>query len=111
MDRRAFLGTAAAAVVAAGGIELEAQRAAGPEVEIPASIRALKPMTSGVVPIPEQERRGRIEKARRLMVEQKIDALLIEPGSSMIYFTGVQWGLSERPFCCVIPAKGEIAYI
>src|SRR6185369_3116867 len=74
-------------------------------------IRALKPMTDGIVPISDQERRARVEKARRLMAEQKIDALLLEPGSSMLYFTGVQWGLSERPFAAVIPAKGEIAYI
>ena len=29
----------------------------------------------------------------------------------MFYFTGVRWGLSERPFVCVIPAKGELAWV
>ena len=57
------------------------------------------------------ERRGRIEKARRLMRENKIDAIYIEPGTSMFYFTGMRWGTSERMFAVVIPARGEIAWV
>ncbi len=68
-------------------------------------------MTAGIAPIADDERRARIEQARRLMAEQKIDALFVEPGSSLFYFTSVQWGLSERPFGMVLPARGEIAYI
>src|ERR671915_18748 len=40
--------------------------------EIPESIRKLKRMTEGIVPITLDERKGRIEKARRLMRENKI---------------------------------------
>ena len=29
----------------------------------------------------------------------------------MFYFTGIRWGLSERPFVCVLPAKGEAAWV
>jgi len=29
----------------------------------------------------------------------------------MFYFTGVRWGLSERPFVSVIPAKGDLAWV
>jgi Xaa-Pro dipeptidase len=29
----------------------------------------------------------------------------------MFYYTGVRWGLSERPFVLVIPARGEPAYV
>ena len=68
-------------------------------------------MTDGIVPITIDERRARIEKARRLMAENRIDAILLEGGSSMFYFTGVRWGLSERPFVAVIPAKGELAWV
>ena len=68
-------------------------------------------MTAGIVPITDDERRARIEKARRLMAENGIDAILLEGGSSMFYFTGVRWGLSERPFVAVIPAKGELAWV
>ncbi|MEO8682276.1 MAG: Xaa-Pro peptidase family protein, partial [Vicinamibacterales bacterium] len=43
--------------------------------------------------------------------DNKIDAIYLEGGSSMFYFTGVRWGLSERPFVAVIPAKGEIGWV
>src|SRR4030095_13167312 len=33
------------------------------------------------------------------------------PGTSMAYFVNVRWGLSERPFLLVIPAKGGLAYV
>ena len=36
-----------------------------------------------------------------------IGAVLIEPGSSMIYFTGVRWGRSERPTLALLPREGE----
>jgi Xaa-Pro aminopeptidase len=68
-------------------------------------------MTAGIVPITSKERRGRIEKARRLMAENHLDAVILEGGSSMFYFTGVRWGLSERPFIAVLPAKGEMAWV
>ena len=57
------------------------------------------------------ERQGRIEKARRLMAQNGIDALLLEGGSSMFYFTGVRWGTSERPFVVVLPARGDLAWV
>src|SRR5688500_10690297 len=68
-------------------------------------------MTDGVVPITLEERKGRIEKAQRLMRERRIDAIYIEPGSSMFYFTGMRWGTSERMFALVIPARGEVAWV
>ena len=40
------------------------------------------------------------------MAEQKIDALMLTGGTSMVYFTNMRWGLSERLLALVIPAKG-----
>jgi Xaa-Pro dipeptidase len=71
----------------------------------------LKPMTGGISPITVDERKGRIEKARRLMGDSGLDAVYLEAGSSLFYFTGVRWGRSERMLAAVIPAKGEIAYV
>jgi len=68
-------------------------------------------MTDGIVPISDGERQARIEKARRLMVANKIEAIYLEPGSSMFYFTGMRWSNSERMFGLVIPARGDIAWI
>jgi Xaa-Pro dipeptidase len=75
--------------------------------ELPPSIRALKPMSAGAQPISAREREDRCERARRLMTEHRIDAMLLEPGTSLSYFTGVQWGLSERPFLMLITRQGE----
>src|SRR5919107_138368 len=62
-------------------------------------------------PITAAERLARIEKARRLMRENGIDAMVLEGGTSMFYYTGVRWGNSERTFAVVIPAHGELAWV
>ena len=79
--------------------------------DVPAVIKNLRRMTADVVPISDHERGSRIAKAQRLMGEHKIDAIYIEPGSSMFYFTGVRWSTSERMFAAVIPQRGELAWI
>jgi Xaa-Pro dipeptidase len=61
--------------------------------------------------ITQAERERRIEQARRLMRAQGISALLVEPGASLVYFTGIEWHRSERLTCAVIPAKGDIAIV
>lgn len=99
MNRRSFLG-----VSAAGVASLARAQQAGKGV--PDSIKGLKPMTDGVQPIADSERHARLDKAQRLMAEQKIAAVYMERGSSMFYFTGVR-NLSGL----LIPAKGEIAWI
>ncbi|WHZ06810.1 MAG: Proline dipeptidase [Cytophagales bacterium] len=71
----------------------------------------LKPMTDDSKPITVEERKARIEKAQKLMVENKIDAIYLDGGTSMKYFTGVDWGNSERMMAAIIPAKGEVKYV
>jgi Xaa-Pro aminopeptidase len=108
--RREFLKRSAA--ISGGALAVAARNAEAQSAEnVPAAIRALTPMTGGVTPITSGERRTRLDKARRLMSENRIDAIVLEGGSSMFYFTGVRWGLSERPFATVIPAKGELAWV
>jgi len=111
MNRRRFLTRAAAslgaAAVAGAARDAEAQNAAN----VPESIRSLTSMMGGVVPITSAERGARLEKARRLMTDNRIAAVVVEGGSSLFYFTGVRWGLSERPFVAVIPAKGDLAWV
>ncbi len=69
------------------------------------------PMVEGVIPISLAEIQSRISKAQRLMQEQEIDALVLDAGTSLRYFTGLAWWPSERPMVTVIPATGEISYI
>jgi Xaa-Pro dipeptidase len=117
-DRRDFLRVSAGLTGAAllGGsnafaFESETNAEALQQREIPSSIRKLRKMTEDVVPISIDERRGRIEKARRLMRDNKIDAIYVEPGSSMFYYTGMRWSTSERMFALVIPVRGELAWV
>ena len=114
IDRRRFT-TLMAGVVGGSVLPPDAVRAAAPApadpCRLPSAITALTPMTDGIVPITADERRARMEKARRLMREAGLGALLLEPGTSMEYFTGMTWGQSERPFVAVLPARGELAFI
>jgi len=106
LSRRIFLGSLAAGVVLphAGA----AQQA---DAALPPSIAALTPMRDGVQRITAAERRGRIDKARRVMGQHKIDALMLTGGSSLVYFSGIRWGVSERLFAMVLPVKGEAFYV
>jgi len=106
VTRRGFLWGAGAAAAVLGGSKLDAQQA-----EAPPAIRALTSMRSQARPITADERRGRIEKARRLMAEEKIDALMLCSGQSLIYFTNINWSGGERLFTCVIPAKGDPFFV
>lgn len=71
----------------------------------------LKPMASQAKPITRDEYLGRQETARRYMHEAGIDAIFLTGGTSLQYFTGAQWGLSERLFAMVLPATGKPAWV
>ena len=58
-------------------------------------------------PIGRDERLRRLAAARTLMQKHGIGAILVEPGASLDYFTGVQWRRSERLTAAIIPADGE----
>jgi Xaa-Pro dipeptidase len=100
MNKREFLQAAGAVGVgmAAGG----AMARPGPE---------LADMTVNARPITPAEHERRIEKAQSLMQAQGIDALLLEAGSALTYFTGVRWWRSERFTGAIIPVEGEIAFV
>jgi Xaa-Pro dipeptidase len=74
---------------------------------LPPSITTLSSMGALVKPITVEERRARVSRALELMSQNKIDALLLAGGTSMLYFTGMHWGNSERLFAAVIPVQGK----
>ena len=100
MNRRAFLTASAAGLARAAAAQ-----------SVPDAIRNLRPMTDGIQPITGGERRARIEKARQLMRENQLGAVVLEGGSSLYYFTGTRWPQSDRTFALVLPARGELAWI
>jgi Xaa-Pro dipeptidase len=71
-----------------------------------AATEALKPIKLPP-PISQAERLERIAKARQLMQQNGIGAVIVESGSSLDYLTGVQWHRSERLTAAVIPAQGD----
>lgn len=71
----------------------------------------IKKITSRIKPITKEERAQRLEQARKLMTENKIDAIFMEGGTSLEYFTGIRWGRSERLFGMLLPRKGEAIFI
>ncbi|WP_090647352.1 M24 family metallopeptidase [Asticcacaulis taihuensis] len=92
ISKRAFL-TGLAASAVAGPALAQTQT-------VPASLAA------NAKPIDAAERLARIDKLQGLMQAQGIAALLVEFGSTLDYFTGIQWWTSERVTAAVLPAKG-----
>jgi Xaa-Pro dipeptidase len=93
--------------LAFGALAAGAALAAAPTRLLAAADPPLRPMTGDVAPIGRDERLRRLDKARRLMRLNGLGSILIEPGASLDYFTGVQWWRSERLTAALIPADGE----
>jgi Xaa-Pro aminopeptidase len=112
-SRRSFLLSSAAALVAGrptrlfGGDPQRAQRAPIESAPLAPSIAALTSLRAEARPITSEERQKRIERAKELMAQSNIDALLLAGGTSMAYFTNMRWGGGERLFAVIIPVKGE----
>ena len=111
LSRRDLLHLGGASVAGALAAPLTRAEAAPPLDEVPAPIAALAPMTDGVAPIAPDEHRARIRRAQALMKEAALDAIVLASGSGLQYFTGAQWGLSERLFGAVITREGEPAWV
>jgi Xaa-Pro dipeptidase len=107
-SRRSFIRQSSLGAVAAGlapGAALAQPSTAAPQV-LPPSIAALASMRDQASPITIDERRGRLERAKRLMAEHKIDGIMLTGGTSTVYFTNVRWWVSERLFAILLPVKG-----
>ena len=97
LARRHFLAaSSAAAALPLTGLARAAQGAAG----------ELKP-ASLPPPISREERLARLVRARGLMSRHGLGAIIVEPGASLDYFTGVQWWRSERLTAALIPVSGD----
>lgn len=104
LNKREFLklSTIGAGALAAGGL---LQTVSAYET------KALSPILDDVSAIGVDERLARVENAKRLMAEHNLDAIILEPGSAMDYFTGISWWRSERLTAVIIPRVGEIGVV
>ncbi len=104
-SRRSFLWSSTSTVLAATPI-LRAVSLPGPSAACAPSSGKLA--TKKIEPITPEEFQDRMRRGQVLMssAEPKVDALIIGPGSSLFYFTGIHWGLSERLLALVLPRTG-----
>jgi Xaa-Pro dipeptidase len=108
LSRRRFVQTSSLALTGtACGVANGSDGEGAAADSLPPSIAALTSMKDQATPISVDERRARLDKARRLMTENRIDALMLTGGTSMVYFTGMQWGLSERMTAVIVPVRGN----
>ncbi len=111
VSRRKFLQVgglaASAASVTVSSPELFAATRSGE----PASFAKLQSMRNEAKPITLEERQQRQQRARELMAQNHLDAIVMMEGTSLRYFTGIRWWGGERLFAVVLPAKGEAFYV
>ena len=97
-SRRAFLASTA----------LGTAYARGAPVTAPGRLSSL---TADVAGIPGTEYQQRLARLQSLLQQSQVAALLVEAGSSLEYFTGIQWWRSERTTAAVIPALGDTVVV
>lgn len=75
------------------------------------ALAGLSDMTHGVEPIAVAEFQERINKAQGLMKSLGLDAVYLNAGTNLYYFTGTRWYASERMVGAILPAEGALEYI
>ena len=106
--RRRFLESAAAA--SSFALVPGSKAVARTSADTPtADFSSLKPFGPRLKPITAEEFRARLTRAQQFMSELQpnFDALFLAPGTSLYYFTGIRWGLSERLVGLVLPRAGQ----
>jgi Xaa-Pro dipeptidase len=102
LSRRGLFAAASGAAVAAAGAQAVREKPRG---------GTLQSLTGGAKAITAEEHAARLAKLQGLMQRQQTAALLVEPGSSLEYFTGIRWRRSERTTAALIPASGRVVII
>ena len=107
LTRRQFLGSTAAATATLS----VAACSGGKTAKTDTPFAHLASRAHEATPISAEEYAGRQQRARELMHEQGLDAMIVAEGTSLTYFSGAKWWGSERLFAMVLPAKGEPFYV
>ncbi len=81
------------------------------DTTLPPSLARLVSRKNEALPITDKERSERQERARHLMSENALDAIVLMEGTSLKYFTGISWWGGERLFALILPAKGAAFYV
>ncbi len=113
ISRRRFLevSTVTAGMAVTSRSRVSAAIAEDADASLPPSLAKLKSRKDEATPISRTERHERQERARQLMTENALDAILLMEGTSLRYFTGIRWWGGERTFALLLPAKGPAFYV
>lgn len=111
--RRVLRLSGAVAACSLAGAPEEAAAQARPAEEFPEAVLALRPPAEAPAPIGIglDEHRSRVAAAQKLMAQHGLHAVVIGPGSSLRYFTGAEWGLSERFLGIVLGRSGDPVWV
>ncbi|MEP1448198.1 MAG: Xaa-Pro peptidase family protein [Paraglaciecola sp.] len=75
------------------------------------ALASLNDMTATLTPIQPEEFLARIAKAQSYMQANNIDAIYLNAGTNLTYFTGMKWYASERMVGAILPATGQVQYL
>src|ERR1700738_1659774 len=104
ITRRGFIGV----TVAPTGPLVAPLSHAEPSQTLPAPIAALPVLSGQARPFTNAERQGRIERAKAIMVAQKMDAIVLANGTtSSLYFADMRLNGGERLWALVLPARSK----
>lgn len=75
------------------------------------ALATLEDMTQGLEPIGPKDYQQRLDKALSLMQQHQLDAVLLNAGTNLRYFTGVDWYASERLVAALLLRDGRLVYV
>jgi len=76
-----------------------------------AELARLKPMLGDCRPISHDEHRARLSGLAQRMARAGLDAVWLDAGSNLTYYTGMKWRASERLVGALVGADGGVTYI
>ncbi|MFH4966913.1 Xaa-Pro peptidase family protein [Gaetbulibacter sp. M240] len=76
-----------------------------------AELGAIQPKAHLVEPIQKSEFQSRIQKAAKLLRDNKVPAMYLHAGTNLYYFTGTRWKTSERMVGALLFEDGSVEYI
>lgn len=75
------------------------------------ALSKLTNMVENIQPIQAAEYQQRLAKAQDLMVQAGLEAIYLNAGTNLYYFTGTKWYASERMVGAILTNKGHLEYI
>ena len=75
------------------------------------ALSSLVDMSIGIAPPAHLEYKVRLKKAQQIMQSSGTDAIYLNAGTNLYYFTGTKWYASERLVGAILLSTGKLIYI